>query len=45
MAKNDPTNLELVKLDEIGHYAQEDWAEKVADALVLFLRRAPLTDA
>jgi len=36
---------ELVKLDEMGHYAQEDWAEKVADALVLFLRRAPLDDA
>ena len=35
---------ELVKLDEIGHYAQEDWAEKVADALLLFLRRASIAD-
>jgi hypothetical protein len=22
---------ELVQLDEVGHYAQEDWAEKVAE--------------
>ncbi len=33
---------ELVKLDETGHYAQEDWAEKVAEAIVPFLRRANL---
>lgn len=33
---------ELAKLDEVGHYAQEDWAEKVAKALVQFLRRAPI---
>ncbi len=29
----------IVKLEETGHYAQEDWAEKVSDALVPFLRR------
>lgn len=31
---------ELTKLDEVGHYAQEDWADKVSDVLVPFLRRA-----
>lgn len=32
-------NGELVKLEEVGHYAQEDWHEKVNEALLLFLRR------
>ena len=31
-------NGELAKLDEVGHYAQEDWAEKVAKVVVPFLR-------
>ncbi|NER82013.1 MAG: alpha/beta fold hydrolase [Leptolyngbya sp. SIO1D8] len=30
---------ELSKLEEVGHYAQEDWAEKVAEVIVPFLRR------
>jgi pimeloyl-ACP methyl ester carboxylesterase len=33
---------ELVTLDEVGHYAQEDWPEKVAEALLPFLRKADL---
>lgn len=33
------TNAELERLEQVGHYAQEDWAEKVSDALVPFLRR------
>ncbi|HIK46099.1 MAG TPA: alpha/beta fold hydrolase [Leptolyngbyaceae cyanobacterium M65_K2018_010] len=33
---------ELKTLDEVGHYAQEDWAEKVAAALCTFLRQMPL---
>ncbi|NEQ46742.1 MAG: alpha/beta fold hydrolase [Leptolyngbya sp. SIOISBB] len=33
---------ELSKLDEVGHYAQEDWADKVSEVLVPFLRRAPI---
>ena len=32
--------VDLVKLEETGHYAQEDWAEKVSEAVVPFLRRA-----
>ncbi|PZO34335.1 MAG: hydrolase [Shackletoniella antarctica] len=32
-------NGELQTLDEVGHYAQEDWAEKVAAALDNFLRQ------
>ncbi len=31
---------ELVALEEVGHYGQEDWAEKVSEALVPFLRRS-----
>ncbi|MGD1864182.1 MAG: alpha/beta fold hydrolase [Phormidesmis sp.] len=31
----------LSPLEETGHYAQEDWAEKVSDAVVPFLRQAP----
>ena len=30
---------ELVQLEEVGHYPQEDWHEKVNDALLTFLRR------
>lgn len=29
----------LVKLDQVGHYAQEDWPEKVNEALIPFLRQ------
>jgi pimeloyl-ACP methyl ester carboxylesterase len=32
-------NAELVELDEVGHYSQEDWPEKVSEALIPFLRR------
>lgn len=32
-------DAELVKLEEVGHYAQEDWHEKVSEALLTFLRR------
>jgi pimeloyl-ACP methyl ester carboxylesterase len=35
----DLPNGELKTLEEVGHYAQEDWAEKVADALSIFLRQ------
>lgn len=30
---------ELSMLDEVGHYAQEDWPEKVVEVLVPFLKR------
>ncbi len=30
---------EFVALEAVGHYPQEDWHEKVSDALVTFLRR------
>lgn len=30
---------EFIKLEEVGHYPQEDWHEKVSDALLTFLRR------
>jgi pimeloyl-ACP methyl ester carboxylesterase len=30
---------EFIKLEEVGHYPQEDWHEKVSDALLSFLRR------
>ena len=33
------SQAELVKLEEVGHYPQEDWPEKVLEALVPFLRR------
>lgn len=33
------SQAELVQLDEVGHYPQEDWHEKVNDALLMFLRR------
>jgi pimeloyl-ACP methyl ester carboxylesterase len=32
-------DAELVELEEVGHYPQEDWHEKVSDALLPFLRR------
>lgn len=32
-------NAELVQLEEVGHYPQEDWHEKVNDILLNFLRR------
>lgn len=35
-------NGEYVELDEVGHYAQEDWAEKVGEAVVPFLRKQAL---
>ena len=35
-------NGEYVGLDEVGHYAQEDWAEKVSEADVPFLRKQVL---
>jgi pimeloyl-ACP methyl ester carboxylesterase len=35
----DLSSGELQILEEVGHYAQEDWAEKVADALSAFLRQ------
>lgn len=33
---------ELVILEEVGHYPQEDWHEKVSEALIPFLRRQAL---
>lgn len=33
-------NAQLVKLEEIGHYPQEDWHEKVSETLIPFLRRS-----
>lgn len=33
-------SAQLVQLEEVGHYPQEDWHEKVSDALVPFLRRS-----
>ena len=32
-------NGTLTSLEEVGHYAQEDWAEKVATAIAPFLRQ------
>ena len=32
-------NGKLVRLEEVGHYTQEDWAEKVSEAIVPFLRQ------
>jgi pimeloyl-ACP methyl ester carboxylesterase len=34
-------SIEFVELDEVGHYVQEDWPEKVSDALLTFFRRSP----
>ncbi len=36
------TDVELAKLEETGHYAQEDWAERVSEQVIPFLRRAAL---
>ncbi|MGD1855507.1 MAG: alpha/beta fold hydrolase [Leptolyngbyaceae cyanobacterium] len=33
---------DYVELDQVGHYAQEDWAEKVGEATVTFLRKQEL---
>ena len=33
---------EYLELEEVGHYAQEDWAEKVSEAIVPFLRKQEL---
>lgn len=35
-------DAELVKLEEVGHYPQEDWYEKVNEVLLPFLRRQSL---
>ncbi len=35
-------NGELAKLDQVGHYAQEDWPEKVTEVIVPFLRKTSL---
>jgi pimeloyl-ACP methyl ester carboxylesterase len=32
--------VEFVELEEVGHYVQEDWPEKVYEALLTFLRRS-----
>ena len=32
------SDTKVVKLEKTGHYAQEDWAEKVAEVLVPFVR-------
>ncbi|MEO0397760.1 MAG: hypothetical protein AAF243_17500 [Cyanobacteria bacterium P01_A01_bin.137] len=36
------TDGDYVELAEVGHYAQEDWAEKVSEAIVPFLRKQEL---
>ncbi len=33
---------DFLRLEEVGHYPQEDWHEKVSEALIPFLRRADL---
>lgn len=33
---------EYMELTEVGHYAQEDWAEKVSEAILPFLRKQEL---
>ncbi|MDJ1181054.1 alpha/beta fold hydrolase [Roseofilum sp. BLCC_M91] len=33
------SQAEFIALEEVGHYAQEDWPEKVCEALIPFLRR------
>jgi pimeloyl-ACP methyl ester carboxylesterase len=32
-------NAQLTLLDQVGHYPQEDWHEKVSETLLIFLRR------
>ncbi|HCA96513.1 MAG TPA: hydrolase [Cyanobacteria bacterium UBA9226] len=34
-------NVELVKLEEAGHYPQDHWSEKIAESLAIFFRRFP----
>ena len=36
------TDGDYVELTETGHYAQEDWAEKVSEAIAPFLRKQDL---
>lgn len=36
---NSLANAEVVPLEQVGHYAQEDWHEKVSEVLLPFLRR------
>lgn len=36
------TYPELVQLDEVGHYPQEDWHEKVSEVLLPFLKQKAL---
>jgi len=33
------SQAEFIALEEVGHYPQEDWPEKVCEALIPFLRR------
>ncbi|HEY9647397.1 MAG TPA: alpha/beta fold hydrolase [Chroococcidiopsis sp.] len=37
---NTTPQAKLDKLEEVGHYPQEDWHEKVTEALIPFLRQA-----
>jgi len=34
------STAEFTLLEEVGHYGQEDWPEKVTEALLLFLKRS-----
>jgi pimeloyl-ACP methyl ester carboxylesterase len=38
----DLADAEVAKLEEVGHYPQEDWHEKVSEILLPFLRRQTL---
>jgi pimeloyl-ACP methyl ester carboxylesterase len=35
-------DVSVEKLDQVGHYAQEDWCEKVNESLIPFLRKQDL---
>lgn len=35
-------DADFVKLEQVGHFAQEDWHEKVSETLITFLRRQAL---
>lgn len=35
-------DVEIAELEETGHYAQEDWSEKVSEVVVPFLRRTAM---
>lgn len=35
-------DVKIERLEEVGHYAQEDWGEKVSEAIVPFLRQKAL---